>query len=419
MRFGGYTSGSGVHSSHLGAPQPFRRLSSLHKKLYAIAFADEFGPLYAIYPLWFAAQGLSTEQISLIYMGWAAVGLVLEVPSGALADRVDRRVLLAIACVLRGLGLFLWMVWPSMWGICVGVLLWASQTALSSGALEAMVYDELAQNREAENYATVMARMGQANHLGIAAGTIVSTLILGLNGTMVLAGYLTVLLHLPTILLFLSLPRSHALEDQALELSTWLATLRRGVTLVGNSRNVAKMVVLGCLLEGLFILDEYVHLLGKARGAPDVLVPVFVGIVWLGLLAGGEVAARAPRMSSKWLGATLSLGAALTLLGLLTQSMWAAAGLGFAYAGLNTAWILSDARLQDRIEGEVRATVTSVRSFFASFTEMAALGTVGLLATSNDPAPGLILLTSILVGLGGLVASWATRSPQVADPRVT
>ncbi len=381
-------------------------LGRLKRLLYLFGFVDEFGPIYAIYPLWFLAQGMTTSEISILYVTWAGVGLFLEVPSGALADRIDRRRLVACAVALRAIGIAAWMLWPTTAGIFTGAILWAIHTALASGAFEALVHDELKSMSAAAHYPVVMARLGQANHLGIALGTAASTGLLALGFDMPVAAWVTVGLHLPSIVFVLALPDSRVVQREGVTVNEWWRTLRAGTSVALRNRVVARLVILGCLLEGLFILDEYVHLLAKARGASDVLVPILVGLVWLGLLLGGEVAARQPTLSGRTLGAILSLGGALCLSGLLWRSVWGVAGIGVAYATLNLAWVLSDARLQAQIPSDTRATITSVRSLFSSGTEMAALGAVGLMATGNDPAPGLILLVTVLGAAGLLVARW-------------
>ena len=48
-------------------------------------------PLYPLYALLFTDTGLSGGQISLLFAIWSTVGIVAEVPTGALADRFSRR----------------------------------------------------------------------------------------------------------------------------------------------------------------------------------------------------------------------------------------------------------------------------------------------------------------------------------------
>ena len=53
----------------------------------------------------FADNGLSDAEISALFLIWSLVGIVAEVPTGALADRFSRRGALAAGGVLQAVGL--------------------------------------------------------------------------------------------------------------------------------------------------------------------------------------------------------------------------------------------------------------------------------------------------------------------------
>ena len=72
--------------------------------LYAYAFLDEFVLLYPLYALLFTDAGLTAVQVSALFVLWSATGIVLEVPSGALADAVSRRALLVVAPLVGAAG---------------------------------------------------------------------------------------------------------------------------------------------------------------------------------------------------------------------------------------------------------------------------------------------------------------------------
>ncbi len=381
--------------------------AGLRIRLYAYSLVDELGPINAVYPLWFAAQGLSLADISLVYVVWAATVLVLEVPTGALADRVDRRILVAIALLLRAVGIGSWLVFPHFWGICFGAVLFAAHEALCSGSFEALVYDELSAAGREDEYAQVSARMGQFNYIGIATATGSAALLLSWGVGLNVLGWLTILSHLPPLIIVLSLPHSRPSELEGLSFSSWWNTLREGVRLVSRETRIARLVVLGCLLEGLFILDEYVHLLGVQRGAKEEWIPWLVGAMWLGLLAGGELSARRPGLSSRRLGGLLAGGILLGGLGLVSGTIGGIAALALTYAALNASWIRADARLQASLEEGTRATATSVRSLSSSFVSMIGLGLVGLVSIGDDPTRGVVLLLLPLLLAAWLMKAWA------------
>lgn len=381
-------------------------------RLYALAFVDEFGPLYALFTLWFLDNGSTTAQLSVVFIMWAALAIVLEIPSGALADHVDRRALLAAAFAIRGVGIAVWLVSPTFGGLLVGALLWAIHDALASGAWEAMIHDQLDALGEARSYPRVMARIGQWSNIGIAAGTALAAGLTGLGASIEAIGWMNVAIHGGSILLVLVLPdvrwvaAASAPGDRESPVRQWWRTLRAGVATARRQPGIARLVVVGALIEGLFIVDEYVPVMARLRGASNTIVALTVGAVWVGLIAGGELAARRTALRGPFLGALLAATSAAMLVAVLTQPVWTLLLVGVGYGALEATWVISDARFQAAIPGAVRATVTSVRSFNGGLVAAAAFGVIGLLADGDDPGPGLVVGIAALIATGALVARW-------------
>ncbi|MER7363387.1 MFS transporter, partial [Nonomuraea wenchangensis] len=142
-------------------------------KLYAYAFLGEFILLYPVYTLLFADAGVSVAEASVLFVIWSVTGMVLEVPSGAWADTVSRRLLLFLGPLLAGAGYALWVSVPSFWAFAAGFVLWGAQGALVSGSYEALAYEELQRRGQEGRYAAVMGRAE-------AAGLVANALAIGL-----------------------------------------------------------------------------------------------------------------------------------------------------------------------------------------------------------------------------------------------
>ena len=416
----------------------------LKRRLYLLSFIDEFGPVYAVYTLWFNDNGISTSQISTMFLVWAIVALALEIPSGALADRVDRRHLLATAFGIRAGGLTLWMLWPTFTGALIGTAMWATHDALASGAWEAMIHDELTAVEQAPRYQTVMARIGQFSHVGVAAGTLLGAALLQVDVGLQTLGWITVAAHAGSTSLVATLPNVRSVahssvapeatqrtdrsigagpvaeqilddveSDDASSYREWWATLRAGVRVTRQNAMLARLVVVGAMLEGLFILDEYLPLLARARGGDDWAAPIIVFVVWVGLLIGGEVAARMPTLSGRTLGLTLIAAVGVTTAAFLIDSVWTLMLVAVGYAALELVWINADARLQERAPAATRATVTSVRGFGSAAISMVAFAVIGAMADGDDPTPGHFPVLIALGIAGVLIVRWLPRPARV------
>jgi MFS family permease len=393
----------------------------LRRRLYALSFIDEFGPVYAVWTLWFNDHDVTTGQISTVFLLWAFIALVFEIPSGALADRVDRRRLLATAFLIRGVGIGVWLVWPTFGGLVIGAALWAIHDALASGTWEAMIHDELTAIGDDRSYAPVMARIGQFSDLGVATGTLLGAALLsawiGIEVGLATLGWMTVAAHVGSISLVWTMPdvRWVTAVDEPVTLHAWWSTLRGGVSEARHEPIVGELVVLGALLSGLFLFDEYVPLLSRARGGSDASASVIVLVVWIALLLGGEVAARRPNVRGLTAGAGLLAGVAVTVVALTTDPVWTLALLAVCYGAHAIAWVPTDARLQERATPATRATVTSVRGFGASVVSMTFFAVVALMSNGDDPTPGLLAALGLLAVTGLLLIAWL---PDASPERV-
>ncbi|WP_043495388.1 MFS transporter, partial [Streptomyces viridosporus] len=145
------------------------RVRRLTTTLYGYAFLEDFILLYPVYALLFSDTGLTVWQISSLFALWSLTGVLLEVPSGAWADAVSRRLLLWLGPLFTATGFALWVLLPSYGAFAVGFVLWGIGGALGSGAREALVYDELERLDAADRYARVMGRARAAGLVAVMA----------------------------------------------------------------------------------------------------------------------------------------------------------------------------------------------------------------------------------------------------------
>jgi len=118
---------------------------------------------YPVLAVFFTDLGLTLEQFVFLNAVWAASIVLLEVPSGALADTLGRRRLLVFASGLMVVEMALLLVAPKdagwwLFGLCLlnRVLSGASEAA-ASGADEAIAYDALPEAGRREAWDVVLA----------------------------------------------------------------------------------------------------------------------------------------------------------------------------------------------------------------------------------------------------------------------
>ena len=120
---------------------------------------------------------LSFVQIFALQTWFMLMSFLMEVPTGAVADRFGRKVSVACGGFLLAAASLLYGTFPHLAVFVVAEALFAVAITLISGADEALAYDSLlAQGREAEA-SRVMARLEAAKLAGILAGALVGAVV--------------------------------------------------------------------------------------------------------------------------------------------------------------------------------------------------------------------------------------------------
>ncbi|MDF3149921.1 MFS transporter, partial [Streptomyces sp. T21Q-yed] len=241
-----------------------RRLTAT---LYGYSFLDDFVLLYPVYALLFADTGLSLWQISSLFALWSTTGVLLEVPSGAWADAVSRRLLLWLGPLLTAVGFGLWVLLPSYWAFALGFVLWGAGGALGSGALEALLYDELDRLGAADRYARVMGRARAARLVGTMTSAGLAGPVLALGGYPAL-GAASILACLLTAATASRFPEHRVRPETGGD--SWATTLRTGLAEVRGDRSVRGALLLIPAVAAVWgALDEYTPLLVRDIGVAE------------------------------------------------------------------------------------------------------------------------------------------------------
>lgn len=143
------------------------------RNYYLTSFFYDFVFAYAIYNVLFNIRGLSVFQISLLLAWWAAVAMILEIPTGALADYWSRKKMLTIAPVLKS---FCFLIWffanGNFYLYALGFVFWALGSSLVSGTTEALLYDTLIHADKKDDYEKVLGKKKFYFNIALAISTI-------------------------------------------------------------------------------------------------------------------------------------------------------------------------------------------------------------------------------------------------------
>jgi hypothetical protein len=159
------------------------RLASRNTRLF-VAFRILFNVrfYYPVFMILFLDYGITLEQFGILNAAWAAAIVLLEVPSGALADLVGRRRLLIAAAALMVLEMLVLCLVPvpSAWvfpALLFNRIVSGTAEAFASGADEALAYDSLVAAGKAGEWPRVLERLMQASAFVTMAAMVAGSLL--------------------------------------------------------------------------------------------------------------------------------------------------------------------------------------------------------------------------------------------------
>jgi hypothetical protein len=224
---------------------------------------------------------------------------------------------------------------------------------------------------------------------------IAASLLFGLGGY-VLVGWASVAVCLAAAALALRFPEAPRTPDDD---GSMAATLRQGLGEALHSPALRVLVLAVALIGGLDAVEEYFPVLAGDWGVATTAVPFAVLVIALAGAAGAALGGRADRLPGARLLALLVVAAGC----LAAAASWARpaalAVLAVFYALYLAVLVVAEARLQDRITGTHRATITSVAGLGI---ELASLLVFAAWALGGAAAVAVLVLAVVPVVRSGL-----------------
>ncbi|HZD60433.1 MAG TPA: MFS transporter [Anaerolineae bacterium] len=143
-------------------------------KFNLIAVLEGFVLYYAFDKILMQVRDLSITQIVMVEIAFTITAISLEVPSGALADKWERRKVLALNSVFFMLNTLFWAIGHNFYIFLIGGIFAGVHVALLSGTFTSLVYDTLKQIGNEESYDRIWGRIASYE-----AGSLVIASILG------------------------------------------------------------------------------------------------------------------------------------------------------------------------------------------------------------------------------------------------
>ena len=380
-------------------------------KATAYRFLDTLVLIFPFYTVMFAEAGLTPIQIGLALAAWSLTAIILEIPTGALADRVSRRWLLLVAQLIRGFGFLLWFLIPGFWGFLAGLVLWGVKTALVSGTFEALLFDELKAEGREHHYAQAFGWAQTGRFVGVMTSALGAAAIADAGYPMLcLISAATAVLGAASALLLPPAPAALVMRKVHP-----VQRMRAGVAEAVTRPGVLPILLFIAGMQALLAAcEDYWPIFAQQVGLKSAQIALFVAAMGAAQAIGASVAHRIPLAHRAALHGLVALGGCCLIAAAATFQPWSV-GLAVVFTGLcRIADVQADARFQHALSGEARATVASVKGFASQCAIMLLILNFGLMAQFSDYRMAFLAhgVGLTLLGLGYVM--WSLRSPASA-----
>lgn len=339
------------------------------------------------------ARGLSIGEIGVVLAVHSAVALTLEVPSGALADIVGRRLVLLVGAALTTASLVVFAVASDITAFAAAVALLAAGRALISGSLEAWFVDALRQLDPVAPLATGLSRGTAAEGIAMAFGALGGGALVALAGytAMALVAAAAALVYLVAVAALVTEPREGGPREPGTIRRRTREVLVTARTEIAASPTVQVVFGVGTAFG---VSLAAVELLWQPHLA-DLIGPADThGVAFGGLVAGSMLAVAVGAALSPVLARRLGLVRAYLLTvvagGLLVALLGVAgAPLGFValylgtYFGLGASEPMHVELLNDAVGPTARATLISGEALASQGGSLFANLGIGALAAAE------------------------------------
>lgn len=143
-----------------------RNIKSNILKMYLFRFFSSFWLIVPVLIPYYRSAGLAATQVYLVQSIFLIAVLLLEVPSGYMADVIGRKKTMIIGTFFLPAGLAVYYFSNNIWGFACAEILIAVAISCWSGADSALLFDTLKQLKKQDEYKKVQGRAEMITRVG-------------------------------------------------------------------------------------------------------------------------------------------------------------------------------------------------------------------------------------------------------------
>jgi MFS family permease len=230
--------------------------------LFAYHFFGDLILIYAVDKLFLLSRNISIQEIAILVAIWSGLTILLEVPTGALADRWSRKYTLVLSGLFYSLCYVTWIFSYSFWLFALGFLFRTLGGTLESGTLQAYTYDFLKRYGKEDDFEKIWGRCVTLRVIGTAIAVALGGFLSEISYTLVLV--FSALSPLVVMSVAFLLPEVKSINRETCK--SYFSYFRGGLKQAFSNKVILKiMLYSGIILATLGLLEEYDQVLISER----------------------------------------------------------------------------------------------------------------------------------------------------------
>jgi MFS family permease len=230
---------------------------------------------FSIIQLFFLDRGFSLTQYTLAGSVWYLANLLSEIPTGAITDRLGKRISMLISLVSLSLSLFILAFGQTIYHALLSYVIWGFSSSFETGTYSAFLYDSLKEEDREEDFRRVIGRVRAVTITAAAVGSLSAGYLggIGLDLPILFNAAIPILLC-PFLLLFTEPEVSGASEP------SYALHITESVRYVSQHKRVAWIILYSSLMSaavwGLYnFYQPFLYALGVTVEGIGILYSLF------------------------------------------------------------------------------------------------------------------------------------------------
>ncbi|MCK8060934.1 MULTISPECIES: MFS transporter [unclassified Fusibacter] len=339
--------------------------------IYGYYFFRSFIFAYVVERLYWRSRGISITQTVYLEFIYAAVVMLLEVPSGVWADRFSRSKLVVFSATLNLINAVIMVYAFGFGAFAFAIALSGVYGALSSGSVNALIYDSLKELKTTERFEKVIGRIKAIRYASGLIAALVGSALAHYSGlvTPYRLSVVSCVISMILAMFLLEPKRSDNVQEEQVSLKTG-QILGLSLTTLRSNPFLKQVLVSGALVGSVMIyFDEFWQNYFELVGVKTLYFGLISGVMSAGVILASLTVGKLAALLRKYPEHKLAFYR-LTVVAMMVcfmlagrfKSTWVLLAIAAAagVAAVNEALVMGD--LHHHTESDARATMESIYS---------------------------------------------------------